>query len=222
MMPLLPGNRRQVIEEDGEITKSKLLLVEGKDETLFFNALFKKNQELVSMLDDVQIVELGGIERLKSELLALKNRTGFDDLVESMVIIRDSDGDLNAAFQSVCHILRNLGLPYPNDPGTYSESSSLKVGVYIMPGDEDGGTMLEDLCLRTQQENPIMTSVNSFFELLEDNVDEMPRNLPKAKCQVFLASMPKIVSSLGLGAQKGYWDLNHDSLSFLRNFLIEL
>lgn len=60
MMPLLPGNRRQVIEEDGEITKSKLLLVEGKDETLFFNALFKKNQELVSMLDDVQIVELEG------------------------------------------------------------------------------------------------------------------------------------------------------------------
>ncbi|HFU6608547.1 hypothetical protein PDJ82_00155 [Bacillus cereus group sp. TH43LC] len=224
-MPTIPGIIQSNCQNDsqGEIEKSKLLLVEGRDEVIFFEHLFKKNESLKGKFDEVQIIEIGGVDNFKNELPALMNRTGFADTVNSLAIVRDADKNFDSAFQSVCNILSRNDLCPPSNPNTFSEQEGpIKVGVFIMPGDSETGTMLEDLCLTTQADHPAMEYVNSFFESLEAAGIEKQRNLSKAKVQVFLAAMPKIVNSLGLGAAKGYWDLNHDSLTGLNNFLIEL
>lgn len=222
-MPVIPSVMvRDRDNSSGEIVKSKLLLVEGKDETLFFEAFFKKNEHLNGQIGDIQIIEMGGVDKFKTELPALINRTGFSEKVESVAIIRDADNNFESAFQSICAILNRHGLPHPTEHSSYANKNNLKVGIFVMPGNSEGGTMLEDLCLRTQSDNPIMNCVNSFFSCLEGIDIEMPRNIAKAKSQVFLAAMPKIVSSLGIGANKGYWDLNHDSLMGLSNFLVDL
>ncbi|WP_270607469.1 DUF3226 domain-containing protein [Bacillus mobilis] len=223
-MPTIPGIIQSNCQNDshGEIEKSKLLLVEGRDEVIFFEHLFKKNESLKGKFDEVQIIEIGGVDNFKNELPALMNRTGFADTVNSLAIVRDADKNFDSAFQSVCNILSRNDLCRPSNPNTFSEQGPIKVGVFIMPGDSETGTMLEDLCLTTQADHPAMEYVNSFFESLEAAGIEKQRNLSKAKVQVFLAAMPKIVNSLGLGAAKGYWDLNHDSLTGLNNFLIEL
>lgn len=215
LMPILPSLSTT---SNGEITKSKLLLVEGKDEIAFFQSLLKK----YNLRDDTQIIEAGGVERFKSELPALINRTGFSDNVTSIALIRDADTNFDAAFQSACAVLANNGFSVPQKAQNFSNEGEIKVGIFIMPGTPEDGTMLEDLCLKTKCEDPVMNCIDQFFECVKSNVTEPPRNLAKAKVQVYLATKPKIVNSLGLGAQKSYWDLDHHCLLDLKNFLLEL
>ncbi|WP_214787720.1 DUF3226 domain-containing protein [Exiguobacterium sp. s21] len=214
-MPILPN---AVIKQvSSEITKKKLLLVEGKDEIEFFKALLKNNSSLSRIKDDIQIVEIGGVDKFRHEIPALKNRTGFEQ-VEAIAIIRDSDGSQESAFMSICSILSNNSLPRPTTQLKYT-TNQIRVGIFIMPGNEEG-TMLEDLCLKTQESHPIMSLTNRHIEEIENNQSvETPKNLSKAKTLVFLASMPSIVNNLGLGAQRGYWNLEHESLNTLVNFL---
>lgn len=86
-----------------------------------------------------------------------------------------------------------------------------------MPGNSDTG-MLEDLCLKTVGEHPAMECVNAFIDCAS-GLNNPPKIMAKAKAQVFLAAMPKIANSVGVGAQKGYWNFNSDELDNLISFM---
>ena len=53
-------------------------------------------------------------------------------------------------------------------------------------------------------------------------MENPPNNIAKAKAQVFLAAMPELVKSVGVGAQKGYWDFNSEELTDLKSFINNL
>src|SRR4030042_4664636 len=96
-------------------------------------------------------------------------------------------------------------------------SDSPKIGIYVMPGSGEQG-MLEDLCLKTVKGNPAMKCVDNFFECIRKRKIE-PKNISKAKVQVYLAAMPEIVNCIGLGAQKKYWNFESNELSDIKSFL---
>lgn len=215
-MPILP---QSPITQT--LTKSKLILVEGRDEESFFNALLNNLEIFSEKKHLIEIVVLGGKDNLNNELLALKNRTGFE-IVQSIAIVRDSDGNKDAAFQSVKDTLRNNALPYPESNLVYSKRTSFKTGIFIMPGLIEGD-MLEDLCLATVEENPLTPEINKYIaSIFKIDTVTGPKNISKAKTLMFLASMPNVVSSLGIGAKKGYWNFSHSSLEPLINFINEL
>src|SRR5699024_5370301 len=117
-MRILPKQIQSNNEEDSIISKTKLLLVEGKDELAFFQELIKRNEILSLKKDDIQIVSLGGVQKFKTELEALKNRTGFEN-VKSMAIIRDADESKESALQSLRKILSNTGFSAPKNQLEY-------------------------------------------------------------------------------------------------------
>ena len=86
-----------------------------------------------------------------------------------------------------------------------------------MPGDFKKG-MLEDLCLRTVKDHPALKCAEAFIECAL-KLNYPPKNIAKAKAQAFLAVMPEIVSSVGIGAEKDYWDFGSDELKNLKIFL---
>jgi hypothetical protein len=95
-----------------------------------------------------------------------------------------------------------------------------------MPGETIGGTMLEDLCLKTVENDKAMDCVERFASCVAALLDP-PKNMSKAKIQVFkahvfLATQPETVDSMGLAAQKGYWDLESPCLDELKQFLFHL
>ncbi|MGC8878302.1 MAG: DUF3226 domain-containing protein [Anaerolineae bacterium] len=94
-----------------EIKQPCLLVVEGKEEELFFEAF---NRHLG--LQKIQVLPIGGKDRLRETLKALVKSPGFSEKVASLGIIRDADTDPQAAFQSVCDTLRAAGLPIPARP----------------------------------------------------------------------------------------------------------
>ena len=186
-----------MLNETLKIDKSGLILVEGKDEINFFKALLKK----LNKDTNVQIIDVGGKTNFKFELPAVLNATGFSENVKSLVIVRDADKNFDDAFKSIQGVLKKNNMSPPFKCNKFTNGDP-KVGIYIMPGDSENG-MLEDLCLKTQEANPIMKCVDSFFNCLSTMPIKQPKNLSKAKSQVFLSAMPDIMPSVGLGALNG-------------------
>jgi hypothetical protein len=140
-----------------------------------------------------------------------------------LAIIRDKDED--DAFASVANIVTKAGLSPPLSHGQFSDGNP-RVGIFIMPGVTVDGMMLEDLCLKTVEDDGAMDCVEEFASCVAALPDP-PKNMSKAKVQVFkahvfLATQPETVDSMGLGAQKGYWNLDSPCLDELKQFLLHL
>ena len=210
-----------------QITQSKLLLVEGQDEVSFFDVLLKHLD-----LRDVQVIEVGGRDKFRLEFPNIRNLTNNFETLTSYAVIRDADVDKAAAFQSVKGVLAANGQTAPNSVDTWDLNTSPKVGVYILPGEDEPG-MLEDLCLQTVTGTPVMPCVVSFMECLREKLEDAPpnqerhpgeeyfypRNPHKAKAKAFLASLYGDIPSVGIAARKGIWRLDHAALRPLVDFL---
>ena len=197
------------------IKSNKILAVEGSDEENFFGALLKHIN-----IADCDIRKVGGKDQFKDKLPALKISRGFlnadgTPFVTHLAIIRDENGD--DAFTSVVNILKKEGFTPPKKHGLHSNGNP-KIGIFIMPGTTIKGTMLEDLCLESVKDHPSMKCVNEFASCV-CGLETRPKSLSKAKAQTFLATQPDIVNSVGLGAQKNYWDFDSPTLDELKKFL---
>lgn len=188
----------------------KLMAVEGRDEVVFFKALLKHMG-----IKDVEIQDVGGKDQFKTKLPALTKTPGFSD-VEIFAVVRDADENADGAFESISNFLKKENLSPPEQMNTFAHDDP-KIGIFIMPGNSDTG-MLEDLCLRTVQSHPALECVEAFADCCE-NLKPPPKNIAKTKAQAFLAAMPKIVNSVGMGAEKGYWDFDSQELAELKRFL---
>ncbi|MBN1844318.1 MAG: hypothetical protein JW810_01460 [Sedimentisphaerales bacterium] len=202
--------------ERREIKQPKLLVVEGKDDVDFF----------VNLLDTLNIHNyfvwgIGGKYKFNIDLEDLKSARGFSDLTH-LGIIRDRDSD--DAFKSIKNILsRKMGFSeehLPKKNATFGRGSP-RIGIFITPGSNIDGTMLEDLCLKTVENHPAMHCVNQFADCVAALADP-PKNLSKAKTLAFLAAQREEANTIGLGASKGYWDMSASCLDELKHFLQHL
>ena len=201
----------------------KLLLVEGKDEENFFKALFEKKN-----IKAIQIIKCGGKDQFKDKIKAITKLPNFDE-AESLAVMQDADRSADAAFESVCSILKKNGLPFPKKPETFSPGPAKagfpKAGVFIVPGGGKSGS-LETLLLSTVEPKSLLECVDSFMDCAkkasESNGYKPPKNMDKARCRAFLSSMERDTPSLGVAAQKGCWNLQSDKLQPVLRFLKEL
>lgn len=212
------GKKRVLPNKPLEIEKEKVLLVEGKDEEAFFSKLM----EGLNLAAKIQVISIGGVDQMKSNLEVFRLAPGFEG-IRSLGIVRDADNSLSSAVQSVRTLLENNDLPSPTSHNTFTQrEGGIKVGIFVMPGTNIEGEMLEDLCLKTVENESHIPLIDQYFEKFNENNIDLPSNLAKAKVQVFLASQRRIVTSLGLGAQRNYWNLDHTCLDDIKNFLQSL
>ncbi|MBM4048458.1 MAG: hypothetical protein FJ279_25420 [Planctomycetes bacterium] len=197
-----------------EIAKPSVLVVEGREEELFFGALLDYMELL-----NVQIAPIGGKRRLRENLKALVSQRTFADVV-SLGVVRDANSDPKAAFQSVRDALREAGLPAPERP-LLPTGRSPRVAVLILPEASAPGT-LEDLCLRAVARDPAMLCVEQYILCLEKERLALPANMSKAKVQTFLASRREAGKRLGEAAQAGYWPWGHAAFDQVRDFLRQI
>jgi hypothetical protein len=194
-----------------------LLLVEGEDDRNFFEALCNHLG-----LKGIQIISYKGKLNLPNVFLAVLNAPNFDQ-VSGYAITRDADTNHKAAFESIKGLLQKHKQPCPQKHAQFAGSGSLKAGIFIISGNNATTGMLEDLCLQTVVGHTVMSCVESLMQCLKDQGTTFyPHHPSKAKVQAFLAAMPETVNSLGLAAQKGYWQFNSQALAELCTFLQEL
>lgn len=208
-----------------EIRETKLLLVEGRDEEEFFRAF---HQHLG--IAGVQVLNYEGKTNLSDRLASLVLIPGFGRVVK-LAITRDADESEKSAFQSIGYALKNCQQACPKALKRFTEGPPPQVGVFILPGGAEQG-MLEDLCLRSVANHPVMACVDDFMQCLERNSRKpaseqqgqsaptcFPKNPSKARVLAFLAGMHEPDGRLGIAAQRGYWNFDHPSLQDLRQFL---
>jgi len=194
-----------------EISKSRVIIVEGKEDELFFDALINHLS-----LSDIQVLPIGGKRELRKYLEALIRVSGFDK-IRSLGIARDANSDPRAALQNVKDALRFLGLPVP-ERTLIPFGDKPKVVIMIFP-DENTPGMLEDLCLQAVMQDPAMFCVDQYFQCLEQKGVTLPSKISKAKVQVFLGSRSEPGKLLGVAAQAGYWPFNVEAFAQVKTFL---
>jgi hypothetical protein len=138
-------------------------------------------------------------------------------VVRSIGVVRDADAEPAAALNSVRGALSRAGLPVPE--GTLVPTAGpLKVTVMILPGASRPGA-LEDLCLDAVAGDPAFPCLGRYFECLKEVGTEGPRNLSRARMQVFLASRLEAGKRLGEAAQAGYLPWGAPAFDELRRFV---
>ncbi len=196
-----------------ELQEAKLLIAEGKDE----ENLFSKLIEQVG-LQGIQVLGRGGKTQFRSLLATLKADPAFSR-VESLGIVRDANANCDVAFRSVCDALKDAGLPVPTKAWTSTDGASPpRVTVMILPADNQNG-VLEDVCLASIEDDPIMTCVNQYFACICEQGSSRPKSLSKAKAHAFMASRTEPCVRVGEGALKGYWNFDHPAFDQIKEFL---
>jgi hypothetical protein len=197
-----------------EIRSSYQLIVEGKDDKTFFEA-FLENLGL----SGVQIYSLDGKNNLNDFLKAFTLTTGYNT-VKAIGIIRDSNSDPKASFQSVRTALANAGLPVP-EKEIISAGEKPRVSILMIPGIDESGS-LEALCLRAVADRPAISCVESYIDCLERNNLKLQPNIYKAKLQAYLASLDEYTRDLGLAAKKSVWPFTSPAFNRIRDFLTRI
>jgi hypothetical protein len=91
-----------------------------------------------------------------------------------------------------------------------------------MPDGTSSG-MIEDLCIRSVQDHPLWTHVNTFMTNVYSTMNgNAPKNRRKAEIQAYLAGMKEPVPQLGIAAQRHYWGFDQEVFEPLCEFLKEL
>lgn len=195
------------------VSEPNVLVVEGKEEELFFSALIGHLR-----LNRIQVMPIGGKTNLRETLMALVITPGFSNVI-SLGIVRDADLNPNSAFESVSDALQAAGLPKPTAP-LVPTAEKPRVTIMILPEEGVSG-MLEDLCLKSVAGDSAIPCVEQYFQCLEERDIPLPQNMSKARVQVFLASKRKILR-LGEAAQAGYWPFSDNPFGQVRNFLQQI
>lgn len=201
------------------------LLVEGNDPRNFFEKYIRHLG-----LTDVQLQNFGGVGDLTRFLKGFVVAPRFVS-VKRIGIVRDAerraDDDVPggpqrssamSAFHSVQSSLRNVGLPIPTRPA--EEIGTPAVSVFILPGDREDG-MLETLLCETFADTTLDRCIDEFFRCTEAAGSAISRR-DKARAHAYLATKPHPYVSVGVAAQKGYWDLEHGAFDGVRRFLMAL
>ena len=189
------------------------LLVEGKDAANFFREFVRRLSR-----PDVDVHDFGGVDQFRPFLAAFVAAPNFGN-VRSIGIVRDAEQSADAAFQSVRDALAHVNLTAPASP-TESAGENPSVRVLILPGDGQPG-MLETLLCRTLTEDSVTRCVDDFLRCAEESGRRVQRR-DKARAHAWLATQPLPQVSVGVAALKGYWNLDHQALQPLRQFLTAL
>jgi hypothetical protein len=193
------------------VTAPRLLLGEGKEEVLFFQALIEHLG-----LDGFAVEDYGGKTCLKAYLGALVKRSGFD-VIDTLLVIRDADENASGAFSSVANALQACGLPVPLKHAAFARGKP-RTAIFVLPDGLKAG-MLEDLCIESVGDDPAIKCVNDFLECVARKCGHNPQPQSKAKVHAWLASRPRPDRRLGEAAAAGSWPWNSVAFEPLVDFL---
>ena len=172
-------------------------------------------------LHGIQIQNFGGVSDLANFLETLAATAEFRDKAEDLGIIRDAERrPAQSAFQSVQGSLCRASLPVPKLMIQHFGVSPA-VSVFILPDNESDG-MLETLLCQTFGDTPVDYCIESFFECVSAETGEGLHRPDKARAHAFIATRRDPHVSVGVAAQRSYWDLDHVVFDGVRNFLRSL
>lgn len=203
------------------IREPNLLLTEGRDACFFCEHALKAYG-----LNGFQVFNFGGNSELAKGIETVRVTPGFEQTAKTIVIIRDAENSASAAVASVQGALKKVGFSVPNKPFEIADGNP-RTAFILFPGLNELGKLipegrLEDLCLATVENQPMLDCVDKFLSCCE-GVDADMRRQHKMRLHAYLAGHDKFVGmKIGEAAQAGAWDWNHSIMKPFRELLCAL
>lgn len=200
-----------------KILKEKLILAEGADALYFLIwALEAYN------IDNIQVLDFGGIAQLSNYLASIRMLDGFDD-VTTLVIARDAETNHQTAISSIQRSLTSNGFIAPEQPFVFTESAP-KTAMMIFPGYDCDGHLqdgcLENLCLNTIND-PVLEVAQNFISRINEEIEPLTHQ-HKSLVHSYLSVKNKFVGNkLGEAAKIGAWDWESEFMLPFKNILQE-
>ena len=194
------------------LSKTKLLLVEGRDDYEFFRALLAH----LGGMPEIDIRQYLGKDNFRNYMRALKLVRGFS-AVTSIGIIRDADETSDGAFRSVKDALVAVGISAPDESMQRSEGSPSTAIAILPPGQSKGE--LEDLLLSSVNGDPAISCVDAYISCLQTHGLKLPNKLSKARLRTFLASREEPHLLTGQAARTGYFPWSSTPFESVIQFL---
>ena len=195
------------------------LLVEGVDAKFFCMWTCKAYG-----FKNIQVQDFGGINDLDDFLDMIKVLPNYEK-VPAILIVRDAETNPEGAIQSIKESLKKNGFDTPAEPYSYLPR---KPGIEfaLLPGNTNAEGKycpgaLEDLCMLTVKEDPLLKKVDEFLETIQREVKLT--HLHKSRLHSYLAVKNKFVGmKLGEAARAGAWDWKHPNLSKLKKAMLDI
>jgi hypothetical protein len=211
------------VEPPKSIKTPKVIAAEGADAMWFFVWAYQ-----AFGAEDIQVLDFGGITDLKTYLATLRETPGFEQM-KSLVVARDAETDAAAALSSVRDSLKDAGFPVPRQPFSFSEGRP-RTAVLLFPGFVKSGVSkrklvdgtLEDLCLSTVADDPLMTCVSELVQCAR-NVGEAVKYERKVRLHGYLAAKGELAGlKLGEATKAGAWDLEHPAMEPFKKVILSM
>jgi hypothetical protein len=205
------------------IKMPKLLLVEGADALYFFISSLD-----AFGVDDVQVMDFGGITDLTAYLKALPLFPGYE-MVSTIVIARDAENNPITAVSNVKRSLQEAALPVPGNSFEFVGDTP-RVAFMIFPGfDAESGNQdsllagtLEDLCLEIVKDGSTFECVDLYIQCLQSKGHEITR-LHKTKLHSYLSGKNDFVGlKIGEASKAGAWDWDHSRLAAFKDIIVKM
>ena len=213
---------------NSQIREKWLILCEGRDAEEFLISYLNSHElsDIPAFSEDFQVMDFGGITDLTDFISALQRMENYDR-VEAILIIRDAEGDPEAAKSSIQASLSRNDCAIPHETYVWSESFP-KIGYLLFPTcDKDVCEgAIEHLCmdiLSEENSDYVISDIEKFmYELGKRHGREYPHDF-KTKLHTYFSVTDKYVSlKIGEAAKAGAFNWNSPKLLPLKNFLLEI
>lgn len=223
-------------QENKEPVITHYLFVESGEDEGFFKALFKS---LELQADKIKIIPCGGLGNIPHKLyeiitdieVKLLDADSLPPQSYVFALVRDADEhSVEKAFSTIIKpIKKNIKkarsenketiISLPSEHAVFAqEELKARLGIFIMPG-KLTGRMIEDLCLKSVKDanEKVFNCIDGFMNCV--GFDPHHKHIAKRQVQAFLSTREDDVYSIGVAAQKGYWDFDHQCFDELKAFL---
>lgn len=199
--------------------KTRILLVEGKDDEHVIKALCQKHE----IPETFEIISCEGIENLFESLPVRLKTSG----IEAIGVIMDADEDINRLWNRMKSLFSNLGFTIPNrfpDTGLILHNNGQKVGVWIMPDNKANGMLEDFISFLIPEHDQLLSIVDSTLNDIEAKQLNKYATIHKSKARIhsWLAWQKDPGTPLGLSITKNFLTTDKDICRTFVEWLIKL
>lgn len=200
-----------------QIKCKKQIFVEGADAKYFFIWALEEYK-----IEDVQVVDFGGIRDLTNFLRTWKKLENFH-MIESMLIVRDAEQSADDAMKSICGGLSCNHLPAPQQAYSFSDGKTetgqkIRIGIALLPNRLASTGTLEDLCLNMVEDAQYLDVVNDFLARAA-NLEKLAHE-HKSRVHAYLSVKNKYVGmKIGEAAKAGAWNWGCEDMKEIRSMI---
>lgn len=199
---------------------NKKLLVEGNDDQHVIWALCEK----FTVTENFDVIDCEGITKLYEQLPVRFKQAQVD----TIGLIIDADSEIKDRWKSISALLSLQGFTIPEEiplEGLILKGNSeVKIGVWIMPNNNQNGMLEDFISFLVPKEDKILPIVNDTLTNIENQGLNQYSLIHKSKATIhsWLSLQADPGTPMGLGITKRYLTTDEETCLKLVNWLKEL